>query len=66
MNMKKKLIAAILSLSLAVAPFSGVQAKEAKVAEKALHIDNLPYSLPENQEGSFCVDSNFTEFSPSA
>lgn len=36
MNMKKKLIAAILSLSLAVAPFSGVQAKEAKVAEKAI------------------------------
>ena len=36
----------------------------AEAAEKALLIDNLPYSLPENQEGSFCVDSNFTEFSP--
>lgn len=31
---------------------------------KALLIRNQPYSLPENEEGSFAVESNFANFSP--
>ena len=33
-------------------------------ANKAMLINNVPYSLPENEEGSFEVETNFTEFSP--
>lgn len=66
MNMKQKLIAAILSLSLAVAPFSGVQAKEAKVAEKAIPtvqeiVDSTASTIMDNGVQAKALSSDVTE-----
>ena len=37
-----------------------------KAVEKALLIDNKPYSLPENETGDYTVESNFSTFPPEA